>query len=144
MKKLMNKSYNEMLQYPTFMERFEYLKLGGKVSERTFGGHRYLNQYLYHCKEWASIRNEVILRDEGCDLGDPDRPIGGKVLVHHINPITVEDILNRDPSVFDLNNLVCVSKKTHDAIHYGNGDLLKKNILVERHVDDTCPWRYSQ
>lgn len=139
----MTKTYREMLDYPTFMERFEYLKLGGRVSEMTFGGHRYLNQYLYTCPEWREVRRDAIIRDEGCDLADIDRPIGGKILVHHINPITVEDVIERNPVVFDLNNLVCVSKQTHDAIHYGNGEVLRKKEVVERHIDDTCPWRYA-
>lgn len=134
------KSYTEMASFKTFEERFRYLQLNGKVSDVTFGSHRYLNQALYTSPEWKQARNKVILRDDGCDLGDPSRKIYGKILVHHINPITMDDILNRSPIVFDLENLICVTKRTHDAIHYGDVDGLILDPVV-RTANDTAPWR---
>lgn len=134
------KSYSELVEIPTFKERFRYLMLRGAVGEMTFNGHRYLNQRLYQCPEWKSIRRRVIIRDNGYDLGCEDHPIHGRILVHHINPITVTDIVERDPCVFDLENLICVSHDTHNAIHYSDEDLLPDQ-LVERKRNDTCPWR---
>lgn len=135
------KAYSELIKIPSFEERFEYLSLSGIVGDTTFGGHRYLNQMLYQTAEWKSTRKEVILRDDGCDLAHKDSPIYGSVYIHHINPITMEDILNRSPCVFDLNNLVCTSFKTHNAIHYGSKDLILKRVVAERKKNDTCPWR---
>ena len=135
------KSYRELIKIPTFEERFEYLKIGAGVGESTFGSKRYLNQILYKTDEWLSVRDKIIVRDKGCDLGIPDREIiGGRILVHHINPITIEDILNRDPKVFDPNNLITISHMTHEAVHYGNEDLLIKDP-IERRPNDTCLWR---
>ena len=136
----MNKSYSEVILLPTFKERFEYLSLNGKVANETFGFDRYLNQILYKTKEWLDSRYSVIIRDDGCDLAMSDYPISGKILVHHINPITIEDILERRPIVFDPQNLICVSHATHTAIHYGNDSLLPKDP-IERQPNDTCPWR---
>lgn len=135
------KSYRELIKIPTFEERFEYLKIGAGVGESTFGSKRYLNQILYKTDEWLSVRDKIIVRDKGCDLGIPDREIiGGRILVHHINPITIEDILNRDPKVFDPNNLITIAHMTHEAVHYGNEDLLIKDP-IERRPNDTCLWR---
>ena len=135
------KSYRELIKIPTFEERFEYLKIGAGVGESTFGSKRYLNQILYKTDEWLSVRDKIIVRDKGCDLGIPDREIiGGRILVHHINPITIEDILNRNPKVFDPNNLITISHMTHEAVHYGNEDLLIKDP-IERRPNDTCLWR---
>lgn len=136
------RSYSELIQLPTFEERYEYLKLGGTVGAETFGFDRYLNQRLYKDQDWLDARDYVIIRDNGCDLGAQDRPIPEdvKILVHHINPITKEDILNRDPKLFDPENLISTIKITHDAIHYGNEDLLYKDP-IERRRNDTCPWR---
>lgn len=136
------KSYSELIQFPTFEERYEYLRIGGQVGAETFGFDRYLNQRLYKDQEWLDARDYVIIRDNGCDLGAPDRPIPEdvKIMVHHINPITKEDILNRDPKLFDPENLISTIKITHDAIHYGNEDLLYKDP-IERRRNDTCPWR---
>lgn len=134
------KRYSELITLPTFKERFGYLMLRGKVGELTFNGHRYLNQVLYKCPEWRSIRREAILRDNGCDLGCDGYEIMGNILVHHINPITVGDIIERRPCVFDLENLICASLNTHNAIHYGDEDLLPKELII-RTRDDTCPWR---
>lgn len=136
----MIKRYSELITIVRFEDRYEYLKLGGFVGEATFGGHRYLNQILYTCEEWGSTRREVIIRDDACDLADPDHPITGKILIHHIVPITIDDVLKRRPCVFDLDNLVCTSMNTHNAIHYGDSNLLPKPY-VERRKNDTCPWR---
>lgn len=135
------KSYSELKEIESFLDRFEYLKINGKVGEETFGSKRQLNQILYKTKEWKNVRDKVIIRDNACDLGSKDRPIFGKVLVHHINPISIDDILERNPKVFDLNNLVCVSHNTHEAIHYSNSDILEKD-LVERKPNDTCLWKH--
>lgn len=136
----MIKIYSDMMKLTTFIDRFEYLKLDGKVGYETFGYDRYLNQMLYHTSEWKRLRREVILRDNGCDLGCSDRIIYGKILVHHINPISIEDVLNRRRAVFDLNNVICVSMSTHNAIHYGDISLLITDP-IERTKNDTCPWK---
>ncbi len=137
------KTYSELQTIESFLERYRYLKLSGKVGVETFGCDRYLNQILYTSKEWRKVRNDVIIRDNGCDLGHPDRPIpkGRKILIHHINPITVEMILNRDPMIFDMENLVSTMKTTHDAIHFGDEKLLESFKPIERKPYDTCPWR---
>lgn len=136
------KTYSELIELSTFKERFEYLKLNGRVGEDTFGYDRYLNQIFYKSKEWLSIRNYVITRDNGCDLGVPGREIlGDKILIHHINPITKEDILNRSKKLLDPENLITTVKNTHDAIHYGSSDLLYEEP-IERSKNDTCPWRH--
>lgn len=134
------KTYSELIKIPFFEDRFNYLSLTGIVGETTFGGHRHLNQVLYKTEQWKRTRREVILRDNGCDLAHEDYPIGGSVYIHHINPITIEDILEERPFVFDLENLVCVSFKTHNAIHYGTEDLLSRGPVI-RTKNDTCPWR---
>lgn len=137
----MTKSYHELILLPTFKERFEYLKLSGIVSDPTFGGHRYLNQLLYRSPIWRSIRSKVIVRDNACDLGDPLYDLGSnRAYIHHINPITIEDIKNGSSIVFDLDNLITCSMQTHNAIHYGSEDGLPK-LPVERTPNDTCPWK---
>lgn len=136
----MIKTYSEMILLPTFIERFRYLQIGGKVGAETFGYDRYLNQTLYRTAEWKRFRREVIIRDNGCDLGCDDREIYGKILVHHINPITADDIINRHSNVFNLDNVICVSLDTHNAIHYGDEELLMLGP-IERTKNDTCPWR---
>lgn len=135
-----SKTYSELVRLPDFLDRFEYLKLNGSVGMETFGFDRYLNQALYHSDKWRRIRNEVILRDNGCDLAHPDRPIQGRIVIHHLNPITMEDIVNRAYAVFDLENLVSVSIDTHNAIHYGDSSLIFDEI-VERSPNDTILWR---
>lgn len=134
------KRYSELIQLPTFEERYRYLRLGGKVGEETFGFDRWLNQKFYKDSEWLKIRDEVIIRDNGCDLGMPGREIHSRILVHHMNPITKDDILHRTKFLLDPEFLICTVKNTHDAIHYGDESLL---ILapVERSKNDTCPWR---
>lgn len=130
-----------MLQLPTFLERYRYLKLAGTIGEETFGYSRYLNQVLYRSREWKQLRAKVIDRDKACDLACPDHEIHGRnILIHHINPITLEDIYNRDPKVFDMENLVCVTLGTHNAIHYGDESKLPIGI-TERSENDTCPWK---
>lgn len=137
----MNKTYLELSQLKTFEERFKYLQLNGAVGQDTFGFNRYLNQALYGSKEWRKVRNEVIIRDNGCDLGVYGYNICDRILIHHLNPITVDDVLNRNPEVFDLNNLICVSHRTHNAIHYGDESLLVTNVN-ERSKNDTCLWKH--
>ena len=139
---MMKKSYNELITIPTFEERFRYLKVYGVIGNQTFGYDRYLNQKLYNTsREWKRIRDKVILRDNGCDLGCEGFEIYGKIIVHHINPITVEDIVTCNPCVFDLNNLISTSHNTHNAIHYGDEKLLIV-APIERKQYDTCPWRH--
>lgn len=136
------RTYSELMKLPTFEERYEYLKLGGKVGEETFGFDRYLNQVFYKSKEWLAIRDYVITRDNGCDLASLDREIrGNKIIIHHMNPITKEDIINRSEFILDPEYLICTIKSTHDAIHYGDNNLLCKGP-VERSKNDTCPWRH--
>lgn len=136
----MLKTYSELIQIPSFQERIEYLSLNGKVGSETFGEHRYLNQLLYSSYDWKQTRREVITRDLGLDLGHEDYPIMGDIYVHHINPITIDDITNSRPCVFDLTNLISTSFNTHNMIHYGN-DKLPKMFYIERKKNDTCPWR---
>lgn len=134
------KSYNELITLPTFEERVEYLKCYGGVGQDTFGFDRYLNQMLYKSKEWKDAKQKVILRDNGCDLGVDGYDIPYRAVVHHINPITVEDLKNGDPKVLDPNNLITTTLQTHNLIHYGIVDRSPKTV-VERAPHDTCPWR---
>lgn len=137
----MIRTYSELITIPTFIDRFRYLQLGGKVGAETFGYDRYLNQILYRTVEWKLFRNKIIVRDNGCDLACEGYDIvGQKILVHHINPITVEDVLRRDPKVFDPENTISTILNTHNAIHYGDEDLLLTEP-IERKPYDTCPWR---
>lgn len=135
------RTYSELITIPTFEERFEYLQLKGSVGKDTFGYDRYLNQVLYRSPEWKRLRNQIIIRDGGCDLACDGYDIYDKVLIHHLNPITVEDVLTRSRKVFDPDNLVCVSHNTHNAIHYGDVDLLVTGPII-RTKNDTCPWRH--
>lgn len=132
--------YSELRQLATFDERFAYLRLAGVVGASTFGFDRYLNQILYHDSAWKSARNAVIIRDNGCDLGIPGFEIYDRIIVHHMNPLTVEMINARDPAVFDPEFLITVSDRTHNAIHYGVADRLETGF-TERKPGDTCPWR---
>lgn len=136
----MSKSYSELITFNSFKERYEYLKLLKGVGAETFGSSRYLNQMLYHDSEWKNIRTRVIIRDHGCDLGIPGREIQSGICIHHIDPICKDDVVNRSSKVFDLNNLICCSHKTHNAIHYGNGENLFYELTV-RSSNDTCPWK---
>lgn len=139
-KKMIIRTYSELITLPTFEERFEYLRLNGAVGEETFGFDRYLNQLFYKSQEWRAIRDAVIIRDNGCDLGIEGREIYGKIIVHHMNPIYKDDILTRSDYLLNPEYLICTIKNTHDAIHYGDESLLIK-APVERSKNDTCPWR---
>ena len=136
-----SRSYDELITIEGFKERLLYLMLHGNVAEETFGYERHLNQVLYKCQEWRSTRNRIILRDHGCDLGCNGYDIYKGILVHHINPITIEDVLNRDPIVFDPNNLITTKLETHNLIHYGFENDIINFTLDERSPNDTCPWR---
>lgn len=136
------RTYDELMKLKTFKERYEYLRLDGTVGEDTFGFDRYLNQIFYKSKEWEAIRNKVITRDNGCDLGIPDREIrGNNIIIHHMNPIRKEDILNRSEFLLDPKYLITTIDITHKAIHYGNDELLYQDP-IERSKNDTCPWRH--
>ena len=141
MKKL--RTYSELCRLATFEERFEYLKLGGKVGVDTFGYDRIFNQMFYRSNEWLTPRSHVIARDLGCDLGMPDReiPDGVRIIVHHMNPITLDDIMNASPFLFDEEYLITTVLNTHNAIHYGNRSLLMLDP-IERRRNDTCPWKH--
>lgn len=135
------RTYSELSKLKTFRERYEYLKLDGTVGEETFGFDRYINQMFYKSEEWKRIRNYVITRDNGCDLGIPDRKIVDSViLVHHMNPITKEDIINKNKILLDPEYLITTIKPTHDAIHYGDESLLAEDLVI-RSKNDTCPWK---
>lgn len=134
------KTYSELIELPTFEERYRYLRLGGKVGAETFGFDRWLNQLFYKDPEWLSVRDKVIIRDNGCDLGIPGREIYSRILVHHMNPISKDDILRRSRFLLDPEYLICTIKSTHDAIHYGDESLLTLDPIV-RSRNDTCPWK---
>lgn len=136
----MMKTYTELITIPTFEERFRYLKLDGVVGQSTFGYDRYLNQVLYHSDEWKRFRRDIIVRDNGCDLACDGFDIQIRALIHHINPITVEDVLNRHPKVFDPDNVITTTYNTHRAIHYGDESLLIIAPII-RTPNDTCPWK---
>lgn len=140
MKSLTRKRYSELIKISSFSDRLEYLKLSGKVSDPTFGKDRYLNQILYHSKEWLSFRKQIIVRDDGCDLAHANYPLNRYVLIHHLNPLTIEDILTRSDSVFDPENVITTCLKTHNLIHYGN-DVEFVKLDGDRQPGDTCLWR---
>lgn len=134
------RTYSELCALPTFEERFRYLRLTGTVGRETFGLERYLNQRFYSSSEWKRVRRDVIIRDNGCDLGISDRPISGKILIHHMNPISIEDLTNQSDALMNVDYLICVSHGTHNAIHYGDENLLI-TLPPERKPNDTCPWK---
>lgn len=135
------KSYRELSRLRTFEERYGYLKLQGKPGMDTFGFDRYLNQALYQSPEWRRFRREVIIRDDGCDLGYSGRPIlADKIVIHHINPLTVDDLERRTDNLFDMNNVICCTARTHQAIHFGDEGLLMRDP-IERRPNDTIPWK---
>lgn len=136
----MIKCYSELIQIPTFIERYHYVKLGGKIGEETFGFDRWLNQNFYKDSEWQSIRKYIIMRDCGYDLAYTGYDIYGTIIVHHINPITKFDILNHTDKLLNPENLITVSFNTHNAIHYSD-ELLLQNNFVDRFENDTCPWK---
>ena len=134
------RTYSELIRLPTFEERFRYLKLDGLVGKDTFGFDRYLNQEFYRSKEWKEVRDFVIVRDNGCDLGMDGYDIVGRIYIHHMNPITVNDIVYSSDFLLNPDYLICVSHNTHNAVHYGDEDLLV-TAPVERRKNDTCPWK---
>lgn len=135
------RTYTELSRFPTFEERYAYLRLAGVVGENTFGFDRYLNQRLYRSRAWKTVRNSVIVRDNGCDLGIDDRPIADRIIVHHMNPLVVDEIDERDEDIFNPEFLICVSPETHNAIHFGDDNLLMKSEIVNRTPNDTCLWK---
>ena len=134
------KTYSELILLPTFEERFEYLRLNGAVGKDTFGYDRYLNQAFYTSYEWKKIRDQIIIRDNGCDLGIPGREIGRRIYIHHINPLRKDDVVSHSEYLRNPEVLICTSFETHNAIHYGDINLLPRDP-VERKPNDTCPWR---
>ena len=134
------KTYSELITLPTFEERFSYLKLGGLVGEETFGFDRYINQRFYRSREWKEVRDFIIVRDNGCDLGMEGYEIEGKIYIHHMNPILVKDIVTKSELLLNPEYLICVTHNTHNAIHYGDESLLV-TAPVERRPNDTCPWK---
>lgn len=137
---LTNRRYSELKQIKTYEERYEYLRVGGKVGETTFGFDRYLNQSFYKSVEWIRARREVIIRDNGCDMGLEGFDISGSIIVHHMNAISPEDLEHFNPDILNPEYLICVSVLTHKAIHFGDPNLLAKPY-VERRPNDTCPWK---
>ena len=137
---IITKSYSELIRFPTFEERFRYLKLDGSVGKETFGHSRWLNQEFYHSAQWRRFRDTIIIRDNGCDLGVEGYEVNGPIIIHHINPITIDDIVNMCHCVFDPENAICVRPRTHNAIHYGDESQLL-TAPIERRAGDTCPWR---
>lgn len=134
------RTYSELVRLPTFEERYQYLRLSGVVGKDTFGFDRYLNQNFYRSAAWKRVRDQVIIRDNGCDLGIEDRIIHGKILIHHMNPITDKDILDLTEILLNPEYLICVTHATHNAIHYGDEDKLVK-MPKARFANDTCPWK---
>ena len=134
------RTYSELVRLPTFEERYQYLRLSGVVGKDTFGFDRYLNQNFYRSAAWKRVRDQVIIRDNGCDLGIEDRIIHGKILIHHMNPITDKDVLDLTDLLLDPEYLICVTHTTHNAIHYGDEDQLLK-LPTARFKNDTCPWK---
>lgn len=135
------RTYSELIELPTFEERYRYLRLGGRVGADTFGFDRYLNQVVYQRDpRWKDARDIVIIRDNGCDLGVEGREIYGKILVHHMNPITMDDLLHERDWIYDPEFLISTMLTTHNAIHYGDENLLMK-APIERTKNDTCPWK---
>ena len=134
------KTYSELIRLEKYMDRYQYLMLSGRVGQETFGYERFLNQSLYKSHEWRSVRDEVIVRDHGCDLGMEGYEIYGSIIVHHMNPITMDDIQNRNEDIFNPEYLVSTSFSTHNAIHYGDEGLLITEPII-RTKNDTCPWK---
>lgn len=135
------RTYSKLILLPTFEERYDYLRLSGFVGKETFGFDRYLNQNFYRSPEWKRVRDFVIIRDNGCDLGIKDRIIHGKIIIHHMNPICIDDIQTVSDFLLDPEYLICTAHQTHNAIHYGDEKLLTHNP-IERRTNDTCPWKH--
>ena len=137
------RTYSELIRLSTFEERYNYLKLDSEIGMETFGFERYLNQRFYRSKEWKALRDEIIVRDHGCDLGVVGYEIYDKIYIHHMNPITADDIRNNTDYLMNPEFLISTTHDTHNAIHYGNSDLLNVRVPVERTKNDTCPWRQN-
>lgn len=139
----MTKSYSELIEIPEYADRLEYLMLYGHVGDPTFGRDRYINQIFYRSYEWQKFRRNIIVRDHGCDMAHEKFPIldGTKLLIHHINPITLEDIEKRSEKLINPENVVCVAFMTHQAIHFCSKDLILNMQPIVRTENDTCPWR---
>lgn len=135
------RTYTNLSKIKDFMGRFEYLALKGIVAEETFGFDRYLNQKFYRSPEWKSVRSKIIVRDNGNDLGVPGHEIFDHIFIHHMNPLKIDDLINSTDYLLNPEYLICVSRTTHNAIHFGDKSLLPSNELVERKPNDTCPWR---
>lgn len=141
MKNTNNRTYSELITMSSFLDRYEYLRLGGKVGEETYGYERYINQSFYRSRPWLNFRDNIIIRDNGCDLGVEGYEIIGEIIiVHHLNPITADDIKSGNPSVLDSENVICVRFSTHNALHYGDNAQLIMPV-IERRKNDTCPWK---
>ncbi len=134
------RTYSELRKLPTYIERFRYLQLKGSVGRETFGFDRYLNQQFYKSRKWLSSKDHVIIRDNGCDLGVEGYEIFGPITVHHMNVVTMDDIIKERDWIFDPEFLICTRHNTHNAIHYGDENLLTTAPVV-RTKNDTCPWR---
>lgn len=137
----MIRTYSELSRMASFKERFEYLRLDGAVGTETFGFDRYVNQQFYRSQEWKRIRNEIIVRDNGCDLGIEGFEIHGRIYIHHMNPIMLKDIVHQTDFLLNPEYLICTTHQTHNAIHYGDESLLSTLEPVERTPHDTCPWK---
>ena len=137
----MIRSYSELIKFRTLKERFKYLSLDGKVGIETFGFDRYLNQKFYNSYEWRKLRDKILIRDNGCEMGIEEYPIRGRILIHHMNPLKERDIVELTDYVMNPEYLVCVSHDLHNAIHYGDEEILKRYELIERKPNDTCPWK---
>lgn len=140
MKKQMRRTYSELIKIPDYLDRFRYCQLHGEVGKETFGFDRYLNQKFYSSKEWKSLREAIIIRDNGFDLGHPDVTINGRIYVHHLNPLTLKELAEGGEDLFNPENFISVSYDTHNAIHFGDESLLPKGP-VTRFPNDTCPWK---
>ena len=136
------RTYSELIQLPTFEERFRYLQMNGQVGEDTFGFDRYINQRFYRSKEWLQVRDYVIVRDKGCDLGVEGYEIYGRILIHHLNPISLRDITELSDFLLNPEYLISTTHLTHNAIHYGDESILM-TAPIERSKNDTCPWRHN-
>lgn len=135
------RTYSELIRLSTFRERYEYLRLSSKIGESTFGFDRWINQGFYRSREWKHVRDQVIMRDNGCDLAIDDRVIYDRIEIHHINPIRVEDIEDGSDVLLELENLICCSPMTHKAIHFGDATLLARSEPIVRRPNDMCPWK---
>lgn len=134
------RTYSELITFPTFKERFQYLQINGQVGEMTFGFDRYMNQVFYRSQKWKTIRDSVIIRDCGCDLGVEGYEIYGRIIIHHMNPISIRDIESESDFLLNPDFLICTTHNTHNAIHYGDEKLLV-TTPIERTKNDTCPWK---